>query len=214
MTLVDQINQILPQTQCRRCGYAGCLPYAQAMATGTSHNQCPPGGARVIEKLSALLKRDILPLNTAHGIEQPLRWVKIREQDCIGCTKCLQACPTDAIVGALKMMHTVIAKDCTGCELCIAPCPTDCIELYPAPAAEQPALMSQAQRTAQATRFKTKYEQAQARRTVTHPICHTANPSITPTTASGAALQTETSLEKKRAIEAAVLRAKSKKNPQ
>jgi electron transport complex protein RnfB len=135
MNLIDAIDQQLPQTQCTQCGYNGCRPYAEAIARGTPHNQCPPGGAPVIEKLSALLNREVIPFNPKHGVEKPKVWAYIREADCIGCTKCIDACPTDAILGSGKMMHTVIQSECTGCQLCVEPCPMDCIELVPAPEA-------------------------------------------------------------------------------
>ncbi len=132
--LADRIDALLPQTQCEQCGYHGCRPYAEAIARGEAEiNQCPPGGAAGIEKLAALLQRPVLPLNQAHGIEKPRMLARIVEADCIGCTKCIQACPVDAIVGASKLMHTVLADDCTGCELCVAACPVDCIELVPMP---------------------------------------------------------------------------------
>ena len=128
--LAAQIDALLPQTQCEQCGYRGCRPYAEAIARGEAPiNQCPPGGAAGIEKLAALLQRPVLPLNPDHGVEKPRMLARIVEADCIGCTKCIQACPVDAIVGASKLMHTVIADDCTGCELCVAACPVDCIEL-------------------------------------------------------------------------------------
>jgi electron transport complex protein RnfB len=128
--LVDRIDAVLPQTQCEQCGYHGCRPYAEAIARGEAEiNQCPPGGAAGIEKLAALLQRPVLPLNPEHGVEKPRRLAHIVETDCIGCTKCIQACPVDAIVGASKLMHTVLADDCTGCELCVPACPVDCIEL-------------------------------------------------------------------------------------
>jgi electron transport complex protein RnfB len=128
--LVDRIDAVLPQTQCEQCGYHGCRPYAEAIARGEAEiNQCPPGGAAGIEKLAALLQRPVLPLNPEHGVEKPRRLAHIVEADCIGCTKCIQACPVDAIVGASKLMHTVLADDCTGCELCVPACPVDCIEL-------------------------------------------------------------------------------------
>lgn len=134
---------MLPQTQCTRCGYAGCRPYAQAIAAGEANiNQCPPGGAALIEALARLLNREPLPLNPVHGREAPPQVAVIDESRCIGCARCLAPCPVDAIVGAGKFMHTVIAELCTGCELCLPPCPVDCIELKPAPAAHinQPSL--------------------------------------------------------------------------
>ncbi len=134
MTLADRIDALLPQTQCEQCGYHGCRPYAEAIARGEAAiNQCPPGGEAGIEKLAALLHQSALPLNPEHGIEKPRTLARIVEADCIGCTKCIQVCPVDAIVGAAKLMHTVIADDCTGCELCVPACPVDCIVLLPMP---------------------------------------------------------------------------------
>ena len=134
MTLVDRIDALLPQTQCEQCGYHGCRPYAGAIARGEAPiNQCPPGGAAGIEKLAALLQQPVLPLDPQHGIEKPRTLARIVEADCIGWTKCIQVCPVDAIVGASKLMHTVIADDCTGCELCVPACPVDCIVLLPMP---------------------------------------------------------------------------------
>ncbi len=133
--LAEQINQILPQTQCGQCGYPGCKPYAEAIAAGEAPiNQCPPGGEEGINKLADLLGVEPLPLNDEHGqTKEQDMVVKIIEEDCIGCTKCIQVCPVDAIIGAAKHMHTVIAEDCTGCDLCIPACPVDCIVQVPAP---------------------------------------------------------------------------------
>jgi electron transport complex protein RnfB len=132
--IVVRIDALLPQTQCTRCGYAGCLPYATAIAAGDAPlNQCPPGGSETIRALASLLGREALPLNPANGCETPPQVAWIDESRCIGCARCLPPCPVDAIVGAAKFMHTVVAERCTGCELCIAPCPVDCIELRPAP---------------------------------------------------------------------------------
>ena len=147
LTLADRIDAILPQTQCEQCGYHGCRPYAEAIARGEAPiNQCPPGGAAGIEQLASLLNRPVEPLNTDHGVEKPRTLARIVEADCIGCTKCIQACPVDAIVGASKMMHTVIADDCTGCELCVPACPVDCIVLLPMPAAQIDAAHADAAR--------------------------------------------------------------------
>jgi len=127
-SLIDQIDALLPQTQCTKCGYTGCKPYAQAISENLADiNQCPPGGVAGIRKLAALLEVEEKPLNQDYGIEQPRKVAFIIEEDCIGCTKCLPPCPVDAILGANKQMHTVITDECTGCELCIAPCPVDCI---------------------------------------------------------------------------------------
>jgi Na+-translocating ferredoxin:NAD+ oxidoreductase subunit B len=132
--LANRIDAVLPQTQCEQCGYHGCRPYAEAIARGEADiNQCPPGGAAGIEKLAALLQRPVLPLDPEHGVEKPRMLARIVEADCIGCTKCIQACPVDAIVGASKLMHTVLADDCTGCELCVPACPVDCIVLLAMP---------------------------------------------------------------------------------
>jgi electron transport complex protein RnfB len=130
--IADDIDALLPQTQCTRCGYAGCKPYAEAIASGEAQiNQCPPGGAATIDALASLLGRARLPLNPANGIEGPPTVAVIDEERCIGCAKCLPPCPVDAIVGARRFMHTVIESLCTGCELCIAPCPVDCIVMVP-----------------------------------------------------------------------------------
>lgn len=131
--LVDKIDALLPQTQCGQCTYPGCRPYATAIANGEADiNQCPPGGETTIIALADLLGRDPKPLNPEHGIEEDVRTVAvIDEQTCIGCTLCIQACPVDAILGAAKQMHTVIAAECTGCDLCLPPCPVDCIEMVP-----------------------------------------------------------------------------------
>lgn len=130
--VVDRIDALLPQTQCGQCGYPGCRPYAEAIASDEADiNQCPPGGAAGIRALADLLGREAKPLNPEHGSEKPERVAVIDENRCIGCTLCIQACPVDAILGAAKQMHTVIAQECTGCELCLAPCPVDCIAMPP-----------------------------------------------------------------------------------
>ena len=133
-SVIDQIEALLPQTQCRKCSFSGCRPYAEAIATGEAEiNQCPPGGQQGVNALAGLLGVDALPLNEDFGREQQKRRAFIIEEDCIGCTKCLPPCPVDAIVGAAKFMHTVIAAECTGCELCVEPCPVDCIIMLPFP---------------------------------------------------------------------------------
>ena len=129
--VVDKIDAILPQTQCGQCTYAGCRPYAEAIAKGEADiNQCPPGGEAVIIALADLLDVEVKPLNAEHGEEKESKTVVyIDENTCIGCTLCIQACPVDAILGAAKHMHTVIESECTGCDLCIPPCPVDCIHV-------------------------------------------------------------------------------------
>lgn len=131
--LVDKINRVLPQTQCGQCGFEGCRPYARAIAQGEAINKCPPGGSSVIIKLASLVNDKITPLNPAHGKLEELKVAVIREDECIGCMKCIRACPVDAIIGSTKLMHTVIASECTGCDLCVEPCPVDCIDMIPAP---------------------------------------------------------------------------------
>jgi Na+-translocating ferredoxin:NAD+ oxidoreductase subunit B len=128
--LVEQIDKLLPQTQCGQCGYPGCRPYAEAIAGGEAINKCPPGGQATIHHLADLLGVEAPVLDAAHGDELATKRVAfIREDECIGCTKCIQACPVDAILGAAKHMHTVIADECTGCDLCVEPCPVDCIDM-------------------------------------------------------------------------------------
>ena len=159
---IEAIDALLPQTQCGKCGFDGCLPYAEAIAEGEPINRCPPGGQRTLVQLAALTGQPERPL--AEPAQSPLAAV-IREAECIGCTKCIQACPVDAILGAAKRMHTVITDECTGCELCVAPCPVDCIDLVPHPAWQ--AAQSEAERNAylarRATLGRTRHRARQAR---------------------------------------------------
>ena len=166
--LADRIDALLPQTQCTRCGYPACRPYAEAIARGEADiNQCPPGGTVTIRALAQILDREPLALNPKNGVEGPPLVARIDETRCIGCAKCLPACPVDAIVGAQRLMHTVIAQICTGCELCLPPCPVDCIELLPAHDAAGTVLTALAtfeelqQRSAE---FRRRYESGLARR--------------------------------------------------
>ena len=131
--IVDQIDALLPQTQCGQCTYAGCRPYAEAIANGEAPiNRCPPGGQATVVALADLLDTEVLELNEELGEHHEIPLVAvIDEQTCIGCTLCIQACPVDAILGAAKHMHTVIADECTGCKLCLPPCPVDCIDMVP-----------------------------------------------------------------------------------
>ena len=155
--LTDRIDALLPQTQCGQCGYGGCRPYAEAIARdGAAINRCPPGGAAGIADLAALLDRAPLPLDPACGVEQPPRIARIVEADCIGCTKCIQACPVDAIVGAPKLMHTVLADLCTGCELCLPPCPVDCIVMMDAGRAKESAAQRRQRADAARERFASR----------------------------------------------------------
>ncbi|WP_236207047.1 electron transport complex subunit RsxB [Pseudomonas tohonis] len=154
--LIQRIDALLPQTQCGKCGHPGCRPYAEGMARGEAINKCPPGGSATIIALADLLQVPTLPLE-APGGPVPPQLAFIREAECIGCTKCIQACPVDAIVGAAKQMHTVIADECTGCELCVAPCPVDCIDILPL---AEPAASLQRQH---ADQFRRRYEQRNRR---------------------------------------------------
>ncbi|UZE97379.1 electron transport complex subunit RsxB [Alkalimarinus alittae] len=131
--IVDEIDNLLPQTQCGQCGFPGCRPYAEAIANGEEINKCPPGGEATIQSLADLLDVEAPPLDAEHGEETGKQVAVIREDECIGCTKCIQACPVDAILGAAKQMHTVIADECTGCDLCVEPCPVDCIDMVSVP---------------------------------------------------------------------------------
>jgi len=126
--LVEQVNELLPQTQCAQCGYPGCRPYAQAIVDdGIAINLCPPGGDDTIRRLATLLGTEVLPLAEKQTLRRAV--AVIDESLCIGCMHCRNACPVDAIVGAHQLMHTIIEKECTGCELCVAPCPVDCISM-------------------------------------------------------------------------------------
>ncbi|MAY35597.1 MAG: electron transport complex subunit RsxB [Spongiibacteraceae bacterium] len=133
--IADQVEALLPQTQCGQCGYPGCRPYAEAIAQGDAINKCPPGGETTINALADLLDVEALPLDAEEESVPSVAY--IREDECIGCTKCIQACPVDAIVGAAKHMHTVVASECTGCDLCVEPCPVDCIDMIPLPTTVQ-----------------------------------------------------------------------------
>lgn len=133
--VIERIDNLLPQTQCGQCGHPGCRPYAEAIASGEPINRCPPGGQATVDRLAELLGRESIPLDAAAETVETDTVAWIIEEDCIGCTKCIQACPVDAIVGAAKLMHTVIEDACTGCDLCVAPCPVDCIEMIDRPRA-------------------------------------------------------------------------------
>ncbi|MFA5914360.1 MAG: electron transport complex subunit RsxB [Burkholderiales bacterium] len=199
--LAARIDALLPQTQCGKCGYGGCMPYARAIAAGEADfNQCPPGGGAGIEKLAALLGREAKPLNPANGAECARALASIDEAHCIGCTLCIQACPVDAIVGAAKLMHTVIAELCTGCELCLPPCPVDCIVMMPLPQAEAPWT----QDLADAARARFEFRQLRLAREQTERAERLARK-------AGEKLQQPLPDAKKAAILAALERAKARK---
>ena len=161
--LSEAIDALLPQTQCRQCGFAGCQPYAAAVARGDADiNRCPPGGEAGVRRLAALLKVAFKPLDPACGAEKPPAHAVVDEPRCIGCTLCIQACPVDAIVGAAKQMHTVVAALCTGCELCLPPCPVDCILMVPLEPPHAAPLDEPARRAA-ADRARERYLRREAR---------------------------------------------------
>jgi electron transport complex protein RnfB len=169
MSLIQLIDALLPQTQCGKCGHPGCKPYAQGIVDGEPINKCPPGGDETIAALAELLNVPVLELDISRGSAPP-QVAYIREAECIGCTKCIQACPIDAIVGAAKLMHTVLIDECTGCDLCVAPCPVDCIEMHPLPLGTLPvvgglasSLEEQRARTAKRDHARQRFERRNAR---------------------------------------------------
>jgi Na+-translocating ferredoxin:NAD+ oxidoreductase subunit B len=191
-SLTERIDALLPQTQCTRCGYPACLDYATAIARGEADiNQCPPGGVAGIGALAGLLGRQPKPLNPANGVEKPREVAWIDEETCIGCMKCIQACPVDAIVGASKVMHTILPDECTGCELCIPPCPVDCIRM------EMTSL------PADASRYRSRYRARAARqaRDAAERGAELTARKVSLDAASGAAVQ------------AAIARARTRKHP-
>ena len=163
--LIEAVDEVLPQTQCTRCGYPSCRDYARALVDGKSSlNRCPPGGEATIAALAKLLLKSPLPLDPSCGSQGPLSVAFIDESWCIGCTICLEVCPVDAIVGAAKRMHTILALECTGCELCVQPCPTDCIEMVPVASHSQAARLPAVWTTSRAKIAKRRYDDRQARR--------------------------------------------------
>lgn len=157
--LADRIDALLPQTQCRQCGYPGCRPYAEAIAEGRAGiNRCPPGGEELLRELADVTGRPVEPLDPSCGAPAPPAVAVIDEQVCIGCTLCIQACPVDAIVGAAKLVHTVIAAECTGCRLCLPPCPVDCIAMI-----EREERPTREERRLRAAHFKRRHEARRAR---------------------------------------------------
>jgi electron transport complex protein RnfB len=203
--LVVQIDALLPQTQCRQCGYDGCKPYAGAIARKEANiNQCPPGGEAGIHALAQLLQRPYQALNPAHGVTKPKAVAWIDEETCIGCTLCIQACPVDAILGASKLMHTVITQECTGCELCLPPCPVDCIDMQPIP--DRPVAMNKTE----ADQARQRHQQRLARLALEKQAkAHTHNKhKLTPEIPE---LQANTDSLKKTALAAAMARVKAQK---
>lgn len=215
-TLADQIEDLLPQTQCTKCGYPACRPYAEAIADGSAnYNQCPPGGLEGVARLANLLGKKVIPINLDNGIERPRPVAFIDEALCIGCTLCIQACPVDAIVGAAKQMHTVVSDLCTGCDLCVAPCPVDCIamvEVTPGKTgwdawSQEQADEARAQHDARALRLRQEKEENDARLAAKAAAKLQVVSAETPTSASELAEQAR----KKAIIQAAIERARVKK---
>lgn len=209
--LAERINRLLPQTQCTKCGFDGCAPYARAIAEDSAPiNRCPPGGDAGIAALAQLLNRPLLPLDTTCGNHIPLQVAVIDEQYCIGCTLCIQACPVDAILGASKVMHTVLASDCTGCDLCVAPCPVDCIEMVNV----EP---SRVWTLSDADLARVRYERRQLRLNKTpSSLRNSESPDIAEDNLAQASqqpvLSPSTSAEKQTAVQAALARARARRN--
>lgn len=201
--LIRSIDALLPQTQCGKCGHPGCRPYAEGIAQGEAINKCPPGGASAIQAIAELLHVPILPLDAPNGPVPP-QIAFIREAECIGCTKCIQACPVDAIVGAAKQMHTVITAECTGCELCVAPCPVDCIDILPL---AEPAASAQRQH---ADQFRARFEFRNAR-LARDDARRQAEREARAARAAQAQLQQNTPAAPQDAVQAAIERVKAQK---
>lgn len=210
-SLVERIDALLPQTQCTKCGYDGCLPYAQAIADGTAPiNRCPPGGDDGIAALATLLDTPPMPLDLSRGEPGPLLVARINETHCIGCTLCIKACPVDAIVGANKRMHTVLTDWCTGCDLCIPPCPVDCIEMVPANRAWTPDDAMQGRTRHQLRQARLIQENAHNERLMAAPSLEeveVSSPYTAPVEPS-----TDDEARKRAAVEAALARARARRN--
>ncbi len=218
-TLADRLEDLLPQTQCTKCGYDGCRPYAEAVAAGAAdYNQCPPGGAEGVARLARLLGKPVIPLNPVNGVERPRPVAFIDESLCIGCTLCMQACPVDAIVGAPKQMHTIVEDLCTGCDLCVAPCPVDCIAMIPVTGnatgwdawTEPQADAARARHDRRVARLASERDAAVARAAARRAAAATPTPPDAPA-ASAQPPADDAEAKKKAIIQAALERARRKK---
>jgi len=196
----EQIDALLPQTQCGLCGHGGCMPYAEAIVfDNASINLCPPGGVKTLHALGELLQIDPVPyVKDMEQKAKPKLLAVIREAECIGCTKCIQACPVDAILGSAKKMHTVIASECTGCELCISPCPVDCIDLIDISQQEPGFLAEKRTEKEKADHSRARFNARQNRLIHEKNVAHNHE-------------QNKTLVNKKSYIEAAIARAQAKK---
>ncbi len=213
--LARRIDAVLPQTQCTRCGFPDCSAYAQAIASGEAGiNQCPPGGAEGVVRLAAITGQRVSPLNPAHGIEGPLTLAVIDEAWCIGCTLCIKACPTDAIIGSNKLMHTVVEPYCTGCELCIPVCPVDCISLEVVSGERTGWQAWTAEQAAQGRERYQQRKQRLAREKIEHEQALEAKARTKLTDLASHSMHTDpATLQKKRAvIEAALERARARRD--
>ena len=207
--LAGRIDALLPQTQCTRCGYPTCRAYADAIAAGAADvDRCPPGGAAGVDALAALLGRASKPLDPACGTEMPPIVALIDEDTCIGCTKCIQACPVDAIVGAGKRMHTVIAAECTGCELCLPPCPVDCIVLVPT--APAPLVRGDILRRASAARARFEARNQRLAKPASRTLSSPQPSALSPQRKSGGATSATTPLTRSAVLEA-IARGKARR---
>lgn len=215
-SLLQQINALLPQTQCTKCGYEGCKPYAQALAQKETHiNRCPPGGAKGIQQLAALLQVPVLPLDPECGAEMPLQVAVIDEAHCIGCTLCIKACPVDAIIGANKFMHTVDPQLCTGCDLCVAPCPVDCISMVNAnrnwTAEDANAARQRHEQRAERLQRLSLQEEARLNQRSIQTVTHSEELASLPTIAQAPASEKTAEQLKKEAIAQALQRARERR---
>lgn len=207
--LAARIDDLLPQTQCTKCGFAGCRPYAEAIAAQRAGiDRCPPGGAAGIARLSAIAGHPVVPLNPANGVERPLHVAVIDEALCIGCTLCIQACPVDAIVGAARRMHTVLPAPCTGCDLCVPPCPMDCIAMVPV---QPPRAWTDADASAARARFDARRRRLARERVETEERRLVKTIAKLAQLASGAHADDPLLVDKKARVAAAIERARARR---
>jgi electron transport complex protein RnfB len=205
--LAERLERLLPQTQCGQCGYAGCRPYAEAMALGEAPvDRCPPGGDTGARALARVLDIPPIPYDRARGLQAPPRVALVIEEDCIGCTKCIQACPVDAIIGATRRMHTVLEAQCTGCDLCVAPCPVDCISMR-----EMPSPTSWSDEDAQRSRARHAARAARLERDREHDAQRLARKALDKLESLADTPEDAAALRKRAIVEAAIARARARR---